>query len=122
MELRKLKSDDIFPMIAILSKIGFKDLKELVTPDNVKELKALTTGDGDELIIGASVMMDFVSIIMKNLPSCKKEIYTFLSGLSGMTTDEIGELDIAAFTEMIIDVFQKEEFKDFFKVVSRLFK
>lgn len=29
-ELRTLKSDDLFPMFGILSKIGFKDLKEIL--------------------------------------------------------------------------------------------
>lgn len=72
--------------------------------------------------LGVSVVMEVVSIIMKNLPSCKNEIYTFLSGLSGMTVKEIGNLDMVTFTEMIVAVVQKQEFKDFFKVVSKLFK
>lgn len=74
------------------------------------------------VMVGVSVVMEVVSIIMKNLPSCKNEIYTFLSGLSGMTVKEIGNLDMVTFTEMIVAVVQKQEFKDFFKVVSKLFK
>ena len=78
--------------------------------------------DGYIYVHGVSVVMEVVSIIMKNLPSCKNEIYTFLSGLSGMTVKEIGNLDMVTFTEMIVAVVQKQEFKDFFKVVSKLFK
>lgn len=37
-ELRTLKSDDLFPMFGILSKIGFKDLKEIITPDKIKDM------------------------------------------------------------------------------------
>lgn len=128
-ELRTLKSDDLFPMFGILSKIGFKDLKEIITPDKIKDMKSMISQDneGDENIdtttmLGASVVMEIVSIIMKNLPSCKDEIYKFLSGVSGMTVKEIGNLDMVIFTEMIIAVVQKQEFKDFFKVVSKLFK
>lgn len=130
-ELRTLKSDDLFPMFGILSKIGFKDLKEIITPDKIKDMKSMISqkddDDDDEntdatTMLGVSVVMEVVSIIMKNLPSCKNEIYTFLSGLSGMTVKEIGNLDMVTFTEMIVAVVQKQEFKDFFKVVSKLFK
>lgn len=128
-ELRTLKSDDLFPMFGILSKIGFKDLKEIITPEKIKDMKSMIS-QGDEadensdttMILGASVVMEIVSIIMKNLPSCKDEIYKFLSGVSGMTVKEIGNLDMVTFTEMIVAVVQKQEFKDFFKVVSKLFK
>lgn len=130
-ELRILKSDDLFPMFGILSKIGFKDLKEIITPDKIKDMKSMISQKDDEdedentdatTMLGVSVVMEVVSIIMKNLPSCKNEIYTFLSGLSGMTVKEIGNLDMVTFTEMIVAVVQKQEFKDFFKVVSKLFK
>lgn len=126
-ELRTLKSDDLFPMFGILSKIGFKDLKEIITPDKIKDMKSMISQNDDEntdatTMLGVSVVMEIVSIIMKNLPSCKNEIYTFLSGLSGMTVKEIAELDMVTFTEMIVAVVQKQEFKDFFKVVSKLFK
>ncbi|MDO5361977.1 MAG: hypothetical protein Q4F03_04925 [Eubacteriales bacterium] len=127
-ELRKLKSEDLFTMFSILSKIGFKDLKELITQDKIKEVTALisTNGNGENAdattMFGMSVVMDVVSLVMKNLPSCKNEIYTLLSDLSGMKVKQIADLDMVEFTEMVVAVIQKEEFKDFFKVVSRLFK
>ena len=126
-ELRGLKSDDMFPMFGILSKIGFKDLKNSLTPDRVTELTtAFQKQDGDandmSTYIGFNIMLEAVEIIMKNLPSCKVEIYTLLSSLSGMTVKQIADLDMVTFTEMIIAVVQKEEFKDFFKVVAKLFK
>ena len=127
-ELRGLKSDDMFPMFGILSKIGFKDLKNNLTPDRVSELtnalkKENTSTDIDlSTYVGFNIMLEVVEIIMKNLPSCKVEIYTLLSSLSGMTVKQISNLDMVTFTEMIIEVVQKEEFKDFFKVVAKLFK
>lgn len=126
-ELRGLKSDDMFPMFGILSKIGFKDLKNSLTPDRVTELTtAFQKQEGDvndmSTYLGFNIMLEAVEIIMKNLPSCKMEIYTLLSSLSGMTVKEIADLDMVTFTEMIIAVVQKEGFKDFFKVVAKLFK
>ena len=127
-ELRGLKSDDMFPMFGILSKIGFKDLKTNLTPDRVTELtNALKKQDNSNPVdmstyVGFNIMLEVVEIIMKNLPNCKVEIYNLLSSLSGMTVKQISNLDMVTFTEMIIEVVQKEEFKDFFKVVAKLFK
>ena len=126
-ELRGLKSDDMFPMFGILSKIGFKDLKNSMTPDRITELTTAFKQTGGETngmsaYLGFNIILEAVEIIMKNLPSCKVEIYTLLSSMSGMTVKEISELDMVTFTEMVIAVIQKEEFKDFFKVVAKLFK
>lgn len=125
-ELRELKSADLFPMFAILSKIGFKDLKESLSADTISGLlesvKSEESEDTKVTALGFSIIMEVVEVIMKNLPHCEKEIYNFLAGLSGMTAKEIAELPMVTFTEMIIAVIQKDEFKDFFKVVSGLFK
>jgi hypothetical protein len=126
-ELRRLKSDDMFPMFGILSKIGFKELKNSLTPDRVTELTNAFQKQGENTndmstYLGFNIMLEAVEIVMKNLPSCKAEIYTLLSSLSGMTVKQIADLDMVTFTEMIVAVVQKEEFKDFFKVVAKLFR
>lgn len=126
-ELRSLKSSDMFPMFGILSKIGFKDLKESLSAESIQDIVSAFNGDDKDnevktTFVGFSIMMEVVEIIMKNLPSCEKEIYSLLAGLSGMTVKQIADLDMVTFTEMVIAVVQKDEFKDFFKVVSGLFK
>lgn len=130
-ELRELKSSDIFPMFKIMGKIGFKDLKDRLTPDKVKELTSMfkqnanteSGADAEEqmMFVGFNIIFEVVEIIMGNLPSCEQEIYSFLAGLSGMKVKDVANLPLATFTEMIVEVLKKEEFKDFFKVVSRLF-
>lgn len=134
-ELRELKSSDIFPMFKIMGKIGFKDLKDKLTPEKVKELTSMfkqnesadaegaEPADTDEqmMYIGFNIIFEVVEVIMNNLPSCEQEIYSFLAGLSGMKVKEVANLPLATFTEMIVEVLKKEEFKDFFKAVSRLF-
>lgn len=134
-ELRELKSSDIFPMFKIMGKIGFKDLKDKLTPEKVKELTAMfnqkentdedqkenTDTDEQMMFIGFNVVFEVAEIIMSNLPSCEHEIYSFLAGLSGLKVKEVADLPLVTFTEMIVEVLKKEEFKDFFKVVSRLF-
>lgn len=127
-ELRKLKSDDIFPMFKIISKIGLKEIKENLDPATLGKIATTFKADNkdtktDDLIysIGFSVVLDLAQIVICNIPSCKKEIYTLLSQISGMTEKEIGDLDMVTFTEMIVEFFKKDEFKDFIGVVSKLF-
>lgn len=123
-ELRTLKSADMFPMFGILSKIGFKELKDRFTPDRITSLVSAMNGESNvdgQTIVGFNLIFEVVEVIISNLPSCEKEIYKFLSGISGMSEKELAELPMVDFTELIIAVIQKDEFKDFFKVVSGLF-
>jgi uncharacterized UPF0160 family protein len=127
-ELRRLKSDDIFPMFKIISKIGLKEIKESLDPATLGKIADAFKKDNqdvkaDDLVysIGFSVVLDLAQIVIANLPSCKKEIYTLLAQVSGKTEKEIGDLDMVTFTEMIVAFFKKDEFKDFIGVVSKLF-
>lgn len=115
-ELRPLCSDDIFPMATVIGKIGFREFKGCFENLDIK-------GENVNLEkIGVSVFMDIGGIILKNLPSCKDEIYFLLASVSGLTQNEIAKLSIADFAELLIEFVQKPDFSDFFKVVSRLFK
>ena len=116
--LRKLCADDMFVMFRIISKIGIKDLRKCLAAADVK---AALSGK-DVNTVGVAVAFEVAAVLMEHLPDCKKEIYTLLERLSGMKEKELAELDMATFTQMIIDVIRKEEFKDFFTAVSKSFK
>jgi len=60
-------------------------------------------------------------VILNNLPSCEQDLYKFMSNLSGVSVDEIAEMPMAEFADAVISIIQKEDFKDFFKAVSKLF-
>ena len=125
-ELRKLTADDVFPMFQIISKIGFKEFKQCFDSPDVKAViaKAASSenGQADLTSVGMTVALDLASVVVSNLGSCKNDIYLLLSQLSGMNTKDIAELPMVTCFEMIIDVIKKEEFKDFFQVVTKLFK
>lgn len=119
-ELRTLCAEDIFPMFKIISKIGIKEFKSCFESEDVK---AVINGEQADLnTVGLAVAVDIAGVIMANIPCAKEDIYLFLEQISGMSKDDIRELPIPIFAEMIIDVVKKEEFKDFFGVVSKLFK
>ncbi len=121
---RKLSTEDIFPMFRLLNKIGLKDMKN---NDNLKRIIFLFTGgsvDGkvDVNEIGIDMFLELACLITESIPNAEAEIYTLLSSTSDRTTEEIKAQAPAVTFEMILDFVKKEEFADFFKVVSKLFK
>ena len=125
-ELRALTSKDIFPVFTIMGKIGFKEFKSCFESDEVKKAvkKVIDSGDDKDIkeSVGITVFIDIAGIVISNISSCEKDIYKLLSSLSGMTVQEIEELPLGTFTEMIVDVVKADGFRDFIKVVSKLFK
>lgn len=123
-ELRGLISKDMFVMSKILAKIGIKEFKGCFENEAIKQLISGDKEKDDKKVdikeIGVSVFLDAVQIVIGNVASCEDEVYTLLSGLSGISKEEISELPMPTFAEMIIDVVKKDEFKDFIKVVSKL--
>lgn len=125
--LRSLQGADIFPMSAIIKKIGVKEFKNAFQDEEIKGLvQSINNGDMSKDAAanqaGMAVILNIVDVVLGNLPRAEKDIYKFLASLSGMKPNEIAALPMATFTGMVIDVIQKDEFKDFIKVVSRLFK
>lgn len=128
----RLVADDIFPLAAVLTKIGFKEFKKCFESNDVKQLIASATqkenGKEEEnenkldvTAVGMQVVMDAVGIILANLNAARDEIYGFLAGVSNLSESEIKGLDAAEFAQMIVDVVRMDTFKDFLGVVSRLF-
>lgn len=116
---RPLAASDMFLMSKIIGSIGVNEFSACFGGDFLEAMK----GSGASAnLVGATVFFEIANVIFKNLPKCEKDIYTMLSSVSGMTEKEVKELDFVTFTEMVIDFVKKEEFRDFIKVVSKLFK
>ena len=117
--LRKLKADDIFLVVRIINKIGFKELKGCFNTPEVRTAIASTAKgqEADISAVGMTVMLEIAGLILEHLPDCKNEIYALLSGLSGKAQTEIAELPSGVFVQMVMDVIRKEEFRDFFQDV-----
>ena len=126
-EFRRLKSTDVFLMSKIIGKIGVNEFTACFEKDEIKKMIAtMTSEDSDEFeltsLVGIKVILEIANVILCNIPKCESEIIQMLSNVSGMKHKDVEELDVVVFTEMIIDFIKKEEFKDFIKVVSKLFK
>lgn len=121
--LRALEAKDVFLMSKIVGAIGINEFKDCFNPDSFKGvIDSADNSDDAVMEVGMAVFFDIAGIVFNNLPKCEKDVYKFLGNLSGMDTKQIESLPMNTFIEMIIDVVQKEEFKDFMQVVSKLFK
>lgn len=122
---RPLEAPDIFPMFKIIKAIGINEFTACFEKDGIKNLIASMTDEGvDQMssIVGISVVLEIADVIIGNLPKCEAEIYQLLSQTSGISVAKIKKMGMVEFVEMVIEFIKKDEFKDFIKVVSKLFK
>ena len=122
--LRKLETADVFPMFKLLNKIGFKEFK-----DNEGLKKTLfmfmggtVKGKVDVNALGMDIFFEVAGVICDAIPKAETEIYSLLASVAGVKVEDIKKQSPAVTFEMIVDFCKKEEFKDFFSVVSKLFK
>lgn len=118
--LRKLDAQDIAPLATIINKIGFKEFKSCFDSPEVQA--GVADGSLDLEKAGMTIMFDVVGIVISNIPKCIDEMFAFIASLTGFEIEDVKRLDLDVVAEIIIEIFQKEEFKKVFKVASKLFK
>ena len=121
---RRLSTADLFPTLKLLNKLGIKQMRD---DENVKKIVAQLSaasarGKIDAAALGIDMFLELTCIIVDNLPKCEAELYDLLSRTSNLTAEDIKTQDMAITFEMILDFVKKEEFGDFFRAVSKLFK
>ena len=123
--LRKLNAGDVAPMCVILSNIGVNEFRSCFSKPEIAEAISSMSGKSNDEIstsVGFGIVLDIAGIILNNYPKAEREIQDFIASLSGMTSEQVKELDLDVFFEIIIAICKKDEFKGFMKVVSKLFK
>ena len=125
MELRRLQATDLFAMVRVLNARGIKELKNAINFDEIKEARKNVTDENKEAVtveIGTNVIMSIVPFIFEKLAVAETEIYSFVASIAGMKVKDVAKMDAIEFTDLLIAIFHKEEFKDFFKRASKLIK
>ena len=130
--LRQLEAKDMGTMCRIITAIGIKQFKSILSGDTVKDVMDIAKGrkaDGEDKtsdivseIIGIHAAIDAVGIIMENYPKAENEIISFMASVSGMKVDEVRKLPFADYGQMILEIVMKEDFKDFFRHVRALLR
>lgn len=112
-EVRQLVATDMGAICKIISAIGIRQFKDCFKVDDFK------SGNVEE--IGFGVLVDISGIIISNIPKAEEDIQAFVASVTGLTVVEVKELPFADYGELIVRIVTKEDFKDFFKRVMKLF-
>ena len=124
-KLRNLQASDLFGMVRILKGIGLSKIKSAIDFDKIKEARKNMTEENSAEIttqVGTEVILSVIEVIIENLPEVETEIYKFVGGVANMKPADVAKLDASDFVDLLLDIFKKEEFKDFFKRASKLIK
>ena len=125
MELRKLQASDIFSMVRIINGIGFKTIKDSINADEINEMRKGMTDENSDVIaskVGTNVVMSILGTLIENLPKVENDVYEFAGSVAGMKAKDVAKMDAGDFIELLISIFTKDEFKDFFSRASKLIK
>ena len=124
-ELRRLQASDLFAMVKLLNVIGFKELKNVINLDEIKEARKNITDENKETLyaeMGTKIITSLVPFVFVKLSIAENEIYTFVGGIANMKAKDVAKMDAIDFIDLLMEIFKKEEFKDFFKRASKLIK
>ena len=125
MELRKLQASDIFSMVRIINGIGFKTIKDSINVDEINEIRKGMTDENSDTVasqVGMNVVMSILGTVVENLPKVENDVYEFAGNVAGMKAKDVAKMDAGDFIELLISIFTKDEFKDFFSRASKLIK
>ena len=125
MELRKLQASDIFSMVRIINGIGFKTIKDSINIDEINEIRKGMTDENSDVIaskVGTNVVMSILGTLIENLPKVENDVYEFAGSVAGMKAKDVAKMEAGDFIELLISIFTKDEFKDFFSRASKLIK
>lgn len=78
--LRRLRADDLFTMMRILSKIGVEDLRAALPGKTT--IQRVREGNESAETVGVTVALTIADKLLSRLPDCKNEIYTLLADVS----------------------------------------
>ena len=112
-EVRPLVATDMGAICKIISAIGIRQFKECFKVDDFKG------GNVEE--IGFNVLIDICGIVISNIPKAEDDIQAFIASVTGLKISEVKALPFAEYGELIVQIVTKEDFRDFFKRVMKLF-
>ena len=120
-DIRPLRFKDVAPMARIVSQIGLREFKQVLTPEAIGAF-AETVEDGQSVAeaVGAGVLIDAVGIVLENYDKAEDEIAAFLASVAGMKKTEVMELTLADSVALVKAVVAAQGFDDFLKQASAL--
>ena len=107
-------------MARLVGKIGVAQFLAGLDKDMVEKISAIR--DGKDLLKDVSVAsasVQVINIVLQNAGRIRPELFELLGNAAGMTEAEISDLPAARFVELLDAFISRDEFWDFFTLVSR---
>ena len=132
LEMRELKGDDLFTLLAIVGKMDIKDEFMLLFKQNSEastvepadhKKKQPTKADlakqeADAEKRGMEAMAGMLQKVLLNAGKLKGDINALLADLTGETLATVQNLSLKDYTGLIITFFKKPELADFFLSIA----
>lgn len=123
-KLRELQAKDLFLLTRVISSLGIKKLADVFT--SKVDISAVAKDDmsNEDVVreVGYGTIIEIVGVVLDNLPSCQDDLFKFLAAISNLSEKKVSELPLGDFVDMIFEVVQKEEFRDFFTRAARFLR
>ncbi len=115
---RKLKAGDIPLAVNLLKRIGLNKLSNCFNNESIVGLLKGKSSEDASLIAGGAIILEIAQIVLEGAGDCE-DLYILLSQTSNLSVDEVKDLELDMFFNMIVDFVKKDEFMGFFKAVSK---
>lgn len=137
--LRRLTAKDISPMVKILKKVELSRLKDVFSDldfsdiinkenEQIEDLKEeeIEKFDTDTskvfAKIGENLIFGAIPMLLEALDNCLEDINKLLASVANLQLDEVENMELDTYFNLIYDFINKEEFMGFLKVASRFLK
>ena len=106
---RKLIATDIGLMTSLIKKIGVNKVAGVFQNEDIR--KAMSSKDDDLMMtVGIAVVTVLIQIIVEAYDQCEADLHKLLSKTSNLSEEEVKQLEMDEFFEMLFDFFKKDEF------------
>ncbi len=109
MEIRRLKTKDVFKFRKILKKINENDILTDLLKKAVEETETEET-----------IGVEIIGFIIDNLDVAEQEILEFLGDICGLSSDEFLNLDLIDVQKIAKEIAEKNNLTAFLKAVGKL--
>ncbi|TYU88926.1 hypothetical protein FZX01_05285 [Listeria monocytogenes] len=142
LEMRELKGDDLFTLLAIVGKLDIKDDfvemfsknveanekiipmdhqdKKLTKAQQEKAVQAASKAEKEAKIRGMEMAAAMLQKTLINLKMIKLDINELLADLTNTSAEEISNLGLKDYTTLLVNFFKKPELADFFSSIASL--
>ncbi|MCR8635746.1 hypothetical protein [Paenibacillus radicis (ex Xue et al. 2023)] len=106
-QVRPLKTMDLFPMSRILKKMDLKD--------SLKHIATLKRDEASQKKLGFEILMT----ALENIHLAEAEVIAFLADLTGMKPDKLKELELSEFMKVIDQFKGQKSFASFLQQAAK---